>query len=364
MALEHEHILCDLLTRRQLCRLGDYKVIYLPNAVCLSELETKAFRDYVQKGGTLVASYRSSLADEWGNLKDNFQLADVFGVDYAGCKIEPYLALQMMLQQPETFDLEAWENPCVTVDQPAIAVTLRHGANELAKLYERYGPSDIPSELPAIRNAFVKRESYAPAMVENRFGKGRCIYFAPRVFHSFADHKTPEIRKLVAGRLLAREFALAAVRLEAPGCVKLSAFERPHEGRWIIHLVNNQSNPGDTYRPIHHLPLTDFILPIHDLKLILNTGGRKVKGVSAKVSGAPVAMRAETSRYILVIPKLHIHEVIVVDFTEKWESPPEKFLEKDPLAMIHCALPAKGFSGEKIKKHFTDNWNGMGAGQG
>ena len=43
---------------------------------------------------------------------------------------------------------------------------------------------------------------------------------------------------------------------------------------------------------------------------------------------------------------------------------PEKFLEKDPLSMIHCPPPAKGFPGEKIKKHLTDNWNGLGAGQG
>jgi len=39
-------------------------------------------RRWVSDGGTLISSYRSGLMDEHHQQRDNFALADVFGVDY------------------------------------------------------------------------------------------------------------------------------------------------------------------------------------------------------------------------------------------------------------------------------------------
>jgi hypothetical protein len=63
--------------------LRHYDMIILPETDAMSEAEGRAFRDYVAKGGKLLASWKPGLIDEHGNERSNFLLADVLGVDYA-----------------------------------------------------------------------------------------------------------------------------------------------------------------------------------------------------------------------------------------------------------------------------------------
>ena len=71
--------------------LAPYKVVLLPNVYCLSNTQCEALRSYVAKGGHLIATMGTSLYDEWGNPRENFALADLFGVDYVGTGPETHL---------------------------------------------------------------------------------------------------------------------------------------------------------------------------------------------------------------------------------------------------------------------------------
>jgi len=64
--------------------LARYKVLILPNTACLDEAQAAAVKQFVHNGGGLVASLDASLFDVFGNPRNNFALADVFGVDYRG----------------------------------------------------------------------------------------------------------------------------------------------------------------------------------------------------------------------------------------------------------------------------------------
>jgi hypothetical protein len=59
--------------------LDRFRVVVLPNAACLSEAQCASLRDYVNRGGSLVAAHESSLRDEHGRARPDFGLADVFG---------------------------------------------------------------------------------------------------------------------------------------------------------------------------------------------------------------------------------------------------------------------------------------------
>ncbi len=359
-ALEYEHIMADVLTRRQLCRLSEYSIIYLPNAVCLSEYEVKKLREYVKNGGTLIASYRASLANEWGQFRENFQLADVFGADYAGAKIEPYIAHQMKVLNPERYPFSPWENPMVTV-QEALLVKPRKGAKILADLHERYRPSSRPDELPKMSNAFVREAPSGPAIVENRYGKGRCVYFAARIFCCYFNTKLPEIQKLAARWLVSSEISGAPVVLRnVPACIKMAVFERPEEGRWLIHLANIQSAPGEISGGL--VPITEFLLPVYNLEIVLNAGSRKIKNISLAVSGERMDFSAENGACSFNVPRVDVHEVVIVDFDSRWTAPREEYLDRDPVKMLRCPADAGGAK-EKILRGFDDNWDGLGAGQ-
>jgi hypothetical protein len=62
--------------------LKPFKLLILPNIATLSETQCEQIRQYVQRGGSLVATFETSLYDEWGKRRRDFGLADLFGASY------------------------------------------------------------------------------------------------------------------------------------------------------------------------------------------------------------------------------------------------------------------------------------------
>ena len=67
--------------------ISQFRTLILPNIAALSTAQCKQLEDFVQNGGSLVATYETSLYNEWGVRQQNFGLASLFGVNYAG-KVE------------------------------------------------------------------------------------------------------------------------------------------------------------------------------------------------------------------------------------------------------------------------------------
>lgn len=60
--------------------LGDYRVLILPRTFALSDKEAVAIREWVARGGTLIADYLPGILDEHGKGRRVGALDDVFGV--------------------------------------------------------------------------------------------------------------------------------------------------------------------------------------------------------------------------------------------------------------------------------------------
>jgi hypothetical protein len=73
----HDRLLDELHVDR-------FKTLILPNIAALSEQQCDQLRAFVQRGGSVIATHETSLYDEWGVKRQNFGLADLLGVDYAG----------------------------------------------------------------------------------------------------------------------------------------------------------------------------------------------------------------------------------------------------------------------------------------
>ena len=78
--------------------LAPLKTLILPNIAALSDRQCPQLRDFVRRGGGLVATSETSLYDEWGTARRDFGLADLFGVSFAGRRPGPmqnsYLRLE------------------------------------------------------------------------------------------------------------------------------------------------------------------------------------------------------------------------------------------------------------------------------
>ena len=64
-----------------------YRLLILPNVAALSDAQCEQLRQYVKRGGSMLATFETSLYDERGNRRKDFGLADLFGVSYGG-KVE------------------------------------------------------------------------------------------------------------------------------------------------------------------------------------------------------------------------------------------------------------------------------------
>lgn len=83
-ALAYEHMQADVIWADTLTRekIKDYKVILLSDAKTLTPDEEAILREWVGNGGSLIVTGTTTLYDPYGNVKTNYGLADVFGVDF------------------------------------------------------------------------------------------------------------------------------------------------------------------------------------------------------------------------------------------------------------------------------------------
>ena len=64
--------------------LAPLKTLILPNIAALSDAQCRQIREFVERGGSAVATHETSLCDEWGVRRKDFGLADLFGVTFKG----------------------------------------------------------------------------------------------------------------------------------------------------------------------------------------------------------------------------------------------------------------------------------------
>jgi hypothetical protein len=81
-ALLEGRFLVDLVHEDRLtpADLEKYSALILPNTALLSDEQCRRLRAYVDGGGSLLASFETSLYDERYARRENFGLADVFGI--------------------------------------------------------------------------------------------------------------------------------------------------------------------------------------------------------------------------------------------------------------------------------------------
>jgi len=59
-----------------------FKLLILPNIAALSQKQCEQLRQYVNSGGSIVATFETSLYDQEGKRRQDFGLTDLFGVSY------------------------------------------------------------------------------------------------------------------------------------------------------------------------------------------------------------------------------------------------------------------------------------------
>ena len=64
--------------------LKGFKLLVLPNIACLSDEQCNELKKFAERGGSIVATFETSLYNEKGEKRSDFGLKELFGISFDG----------------------------------------------------------------------------------------------------------------------------------------------------------------------------------------------------------------------------------------------------------------------------------------
>lgn len=288
----------DVLTDRSLRegKLGDAPVIVLPDVSCLSEAAAEHLRAYVEEGGGLVATYRTSLQDEYGRPRENFLLADLLGADYVEPLTYEYSYTKFAEENELTEGLPLdW--PMSVFKEYQLKVTVRDGARGLGCIVHPvrgWSMGYQPGE-----------DTSYPALVTNELGKGRVVYFPQPIGLSYDVYGHPDTRRAIVNAIRWAARVPPLLEVKAPLTVEVVPWESRSGDTLAIHVINRTaSGPPRAKGAVIIEPI-----PVHDITLRFPFSAKKA---ILEPEGVDLPLRATDGGSELVVPEVEIHSAVVV----------------------------------------------------
>jgi hypothetical protein len=295
----HEGLLDD-------AQLEPYKVLILPNIAALSNQQCEQLRAFVKRGGGLVATYETSLYDDWGMRRKDFGLADLFGTSYGG-SVEPRM-------QNSYLTLET--DPATGRRHPILAglETAERIINGASRVVTKPGPGDrggpltlIPSypDLPMEQVYARTPHTDIPEVFVREYGAGRVVYFPWDIDRVFWQALSTDHLKLLRNAVEWAANEPPPVSVKGAGVMDVTIFRQ--KASMTVHLVN-LTNPMMMKGPVR-----EFIAsPPQELTIRLPKGSQ-VRAVKLLVSRRAPAVRRAGDLLTVGVSSVLDHEVVAVD---------------------------------------------------
>ena len=308
-ALIEDHVHFNMLVRLTDETLSGYKVLVLPNAVCLSEEEVAAVERFVKKGGGLVATEKTSLWDERGEPLRDYRLAEVFGFSHAG-DTSAYTRVFSGFDMAQPVSRRLHQDGLVTSWGAVQKVDLK-GAKALAQIVYPFAEPTGEKFVNIMANPPAVRSDWAACTVNN-YGDGKAIYFAGGIDRDYGHLSFPEYKWLIADAVRQAAKEPLGIELSAPSSVELAAWRK--DGKLIVHLTNFQAEIGKTIitttgKETRHL--INEILPVYELKLTIR--GKAPKTATLQPGNTALEVKSADGGYTVTVPKLECHGMVVID---------------------------------------------------
>jgi hypothetical protein len=286
--------------------VGSFKTLILPSLAALSNEQCQQLRAYVSRGGSIVATYETSLFDEWGVKRKEFGLADLFGASYRGHVPGPvrnsYLRLEGDLRTHRRHPLLAGLDDAPRV----IGGTFRL---DVAANREFVHPplTLIPSypDLPMEKVYPRETKTEVPQVYLREIGTARVVYFPwdiDRVFWELLSVDHSLLLRNVVQWATAEE---PPVQVTGPGVLDVTLWRQKES--MTVHLVN-LTNPMMMKGPIR-----EFV-PIGPQQVIVRLPqGATASKVQLLVADQVVPAKQSGGRLTVTVPSIVDHEVVAVD---------------------------------------------------
>ena len=308
---------------------GTLSVLVLPNLALMTTGQMAAVRRFVQKGGSVVATGETSLYDEWGDVRSDYGLADVFGVHRVETGEKNVPTEKAARDAYHTYmrltpELRASLKGPHTSGEPKVGTAKRHpilaGFDETdilpfggllepkrvdagAEVLTTYIPQ-FPTYPPEKAYMRTPKTDIPAIVVRTAPGGGRIAFIPADIDKQFGLLNLPDHADLLANAVRWAANDALTLRVEGAGLLDCHVYEQP--GRLVVHVVN-LTNAATWRQPL------DELISIGPFKLILNLP----KGVSGKngqslVSGDSMAVTVRGRSATVELKSIRDHEVIVI----------------------------------------------------
>jgi len=289
-------------------RLAPFRTLILPNIAALSDSQCASLREFVKQGGGLVATFETSLYDEWGERRNDFGLGELFGASYAGKVDENMRNSYLSLERDPAADshhplLGGFEDSgriINAVNQVAAAPVAGDPFTPL-----RIVPSypDLPMESVFVRPVSQRR----PGVYLRSSGSGRVVYFPGDIDRTFWQVLSTDHGKLLRNAVEWATNEPPPVTVSGKGVLDIALWE--HKDFMTVHLVN-LTNPMMLKGPVRE------IISVSRQEVSLRVPpGRRVGRVHLLSAARGIPFQAMGERIEFAVPSIDLHEVAVVDFT-------------------------------------------------
>ena len=277
--------------------LKEYPVLYLPNVPYLTDERIKNIRDYVNNGGSLIASYATGLFDKNGSRTSEFALQDLF-------KVRPLVL---------TGEMDAMINNYTSMTGGPNELYLKssdQGFTDENKLFPLFffEPVEVMNGGNVLMNIVTGdglREVF-PGVVVSDYGKGRVIYCASAI-ESLYNSEGPGILGELINKLVSEIApAPAPYIMEAPASL-ISNLTRK-ENKMVLHLTNWTGNKFEK-------PLVNeyYLAPVENVRVkIMIPEGKEVKKISTLVK-ADYKKKVKGQYVEVFLPQVEAYQGILVE---------------------------------------------------
>ena len=199
-ALLASHIPFDIVIDEHITdgRVRDYDLCVLSNSACTSDAVNEGLLSYVESGGSLLATYKTSLYDESGRQRDDFGLQEAFGASY-------YLDFEPAYISVDS-SMAAGLTGSPMIQHHLVRAQAAPGSQVLGSLIAP-SPTDLA---PFTYVSAPTEETPWPSLVR----KGQVVYCAADIGYTFLRAGYPDHVRLIANIVQ----ALVADRIPLPLC--------------------------------------------------------------------------------------------------------------------------------------------------
>ena len=290
-----------LLEAEQVSR---FKTLILPSIAALSEAQCDQLRAFVRNGGSVIATYETSLCDEWGVRRKDFGLADLLGVSWTGRTEGPmqnsYLRLEHDAAHGHPLLRGLEDAPRIINGGWRLEVEPREKfAQVLLTLIPSY--PDLPMEKVYPRG---EKTDIAEIFLRES-GQGRVVYFPWDIDRTFWEVLAVDHLKLLRNAVEWATNEAPPVSVSGAGVLDVTAWRQKKS--LTVHLVN-LTNPMMMKGPVREL------IPVGEQTIRLQLPeGVHVSRVHLLAADQKPHYTQRGRELHVVVPSILDHEIVAVD---------------------------------------------------